>query len=1006
MPQIRWPQYFWRWCVGAVVLGLFVALNWPVPISGPRAAMPNAGRTQTVLGWLLGQLAPAKPTQGIQGPFVSEPVVPAVFNGDLRDLPQLKPELLPLRPEHELPFEEAGKPPRLPDPVVQTSAAVDAMPTPLMNFAGMNFGNNGAGWPPDTNGDVGPNHYIQTVNSSIGIYSKTTGAAITVLSLDTFFTGPNGTPCDNNNQGDPIVIYDTMADRWLVSDFAWGGGGAPYYECIAISQTGDPVAGGWYFYAFLADNASLNDYPKFGLWPDAYYMTANMFPDAGGFDGTYVWAFNRAAMLAGSPLTAIKFTTGAAFGSLLPSNLRGTLPPAGSPNYLLALDAGRLSMWKFQANFTTPANSTFAGPIPITTAPYIQPAGSVAQQNTANQLDTLGDRLMMQLQYRRINGIESLWAAHTVDTGSTLGIRWYEIRNFAGSTPTVYQQGSFQPDSAARWMPSLAVDRQGNMAVGYSVSSGTSFPSIRYAGRLAGDPLNLLAQGEATLISGTGSQTTYNRWGDYSAMTVDPVDDCTFWYTTEYMAATGTNWQTRIGSFKFPLCTNAAQGITGVVRSSTTSQPINNARVIATNGAGQSASLVNNADGTYGFQLPTGAYTLATTAYGYAPGNFPNITVNGGVTTTQNLNLIPAATYTVSGRVTDARTGWPLYAQVALKGYPNDYPGAPIWTDPATGWYTIALPAHISFTFSSQAWAAGYNAAANEVGLLTSNQTVNFALSSNPAECTAPGYVPTIAYSHDFEANNGSFTGTTPWAWGTPSASPGPGAAHSGTNLWATNLTGEYGDNTNATLTSANINLSAHAGRSPIVQWWQWLQTETGYDFVYLEVSNNGGTSYNRVYTATGDVDLSWARRGVLLDPSYAVNNFRVRFRLVSDGSVTAPGWYVDDIRVLVACDPQAGGLVVGNTYVGTVASPVAGAVITNSVGLSTTSQTTPLDPANPDSFYTLFSPSGSQVFTGTYMTSAPIITPTNVVQSSTVRLDFFFQPALNYRRYLPMITK
>jgi hypothetical protein len=986
--------------VGTLVAGVALSIR---PANSAQAA--RSIETATTAGAVHSLQTPA----GVQGPFVSERVYPAVFNGDLRDLPQLKPQPRDNRLNQRVrPVPASGNRQSSAaaiDPLVQTSNAGAHMPSPDTTFAGMNYNANGAGWPPDTNGDVGPNHYIQMVNSSIGIYSKTTGTPLAVLDLDTFFNIPSNTICDNNNQGDPVVVYDTMADRWLVSDFAWSNSTdvGPYYECLAISQTGDPVSGGWYFYAFLADSTIMNDYPKFGVWPDAYYLTANMFPDAGGFDGVYVWAFNRAAMLAGSPLTTVKFTTGPAYGGLLPSNLRGAQPPAGSPNYLLALDSGGLAMWKFHVDFTTPLSSTFTGPISIDTAPYIQPAGEVPQQGTTNSLDSLGDRLMMQLQYRNINGVESLWAAHTVDTGSTYGVRWYEVRGLSTAAPSVYQQGTYQPDSLYRWMPSLAVDRQGNMAVGYSVSSGSMFPAIRYAGRLAGDPLNLLPQGEATLYAGTGSQTAPNRWGDYSAMSVDPVDDCTFWYTNEYLATTGTNWQTRIGSFKFPLCTNAAQSITGTVIDGITLLPVTNTFVAATNGANQSARQVNDAVGHYRFQLPTGSYTLTALAYGYVKASIPNVTVSPGVTTVRNITLTLAATHILSGQVTDARTGWPLYAQVNVSGYPVPYPGNSIWTDPVTGFYTLTLPEGISITLSVDAWVPGYQAGNAQPGLLTTDQTLNFALLNDPAACSAPGYAATIATQQDFEGSNGGYSGSTPWAWGTPTS--GPNAAHSGTKVWATNLTGNYGISLDAALTSAAMNLSAYTGKTPIVQWWQWLQTETGFDFAYLEVSKDG-TNYSGVYTATGDVALSWAQKGVALDPSYATANFRARFRLTSDGSVNAPGWYVDDVRILVACDPQAGGLVVGNVYSQTTASPIAGATIAGDAGQSTTSQATPGDAANPDSFYTLFSPAGLHTFTATLPTLATLVSSTTVPVSNTTRLDFVVEVNPGYLVYLPLILR
>ncbi len=259
-------------------------------------------------------------------------------------------------------------------------------------------------------------------------------------------------------------------------------------------------------------------------------------------------------------MTSVKIDLGTSYFSLLPSNYRGAQPPAGTPAFFASISGSTTNMrlWKFYVNWASPGNSSLSGPTNIPIASYSQPSGQVPQLGSSETLDSLGDRLMMQLQYRNLNGVESLWATHSVASGGVAGIRWYEIRNL-GSTPSVYQQSTYQPDSLYRWMGSLAVDGVGNMAVGYSASSSSLYPAIRYAGRLASDSLNTLSQAETSLIAGSGSQSGgYNRWGDYSAMTVDPVDDCTFWYTTEYYETTGNNWQTRIGSFKYPNCTTGS----------------------------------------------------------------------------------------------------------------------------------------------------------------------------------------------------------------------------------------------------------------------------------------------------------------------------------------------------------------------------------------------------------------------------------------------------------------
>lgn len=509
----------------------------------------------------------------ITGPLVSAPLRGTAFHGDLRRLPQTPPKVqdrlfpAPRRPRKASPgVANASRP----DVVRQQAAAPFAMPLPIQNFKGLDRVAGGDGWPPDPNGDVGPNHYIQTVNTSIGIFDKS-GNRLAAIRFNDFFTG-TATLCDTNNYGDPIAVYDALSGRWILSDFAFALDGSgtpvgPFYECLAVSMTGDPVSGGWWFYPLLADNSLLNDYPKLGVWSDGIYMSANMlaFSPFEYQATTRVWALDRAGLIGGT-LRSVSFDVGSflnPYPSLLPGNLRGALPPVGTPNVFASVSVplfgsnDTLELWKFHVDWAVPSNSTFTGPANLTIAAWSEP-NPIPELN-GNSLDTLGDRLMMQNQYRNRNGVQSLYLTHSVASSGVSGIRWYEVRDPAGA-PSLYQQSTFQPDLTHRWMGSIAADRMGNLAVGYSVSSASMYPAIRYAGRLVSDPLNQLGQGEQSLTDGTGAQANNcggapcTRWGDYSAMSVDPVDDCTFWYTNEYYEASGGNWQTRIGAFKFPGC--------------------------------------------------------------------------------------------------------------------------------------------------------------------------------------------------------------------------------------------------------------------------------------------------------------------------------------------------------------------------------------------------------------------------------------------------------------------
>jgi hypothetical protein len=553
-------------------------------------------------------------------------VEPTEYNGDVRDLPQVTYKL----PHYYHLWNEFEEPIRI-KPVVAGSSqsgdissqvvALAAMPAPSKNFAGIGFGDSvtggqgGAGWPPDTNGDVGPTVYIQSVNDTFGIFDKSSGTRLAAFTEDSLWgTAGTGTPCHGNNEGDPVVLHDGLQDRWILTNFAFAFNGsgnpiAPFYQCFAISKTSDPVSGGWWFYAVQMDTGgagkppanTLNDYGKFGLWTDCLYMGANGFNNStGNYAGAIFAAFNRTTLFAGQALSStnssLGFISTSAPFSLFPANLLGTtagsLPPAGTPEYFVD-ESGSAFNWEVR-KFVQGANVCGAGSslstaTNVAQASYGYPATEdasdpsgftvniVGQKSTTNTLDSLGDRVMQKVQYRKIGSAESLWVTHTTcgsaqdangvcaTATTTTSPQWAQINvtnKIIATTPV--QQQIYRPDATlSRWMGSLAVDGQGNMALGYSTSSATAFPGIAYAGRLVGDALNSLPQTETQLVAGLGSQnlcgtTACERWGDYSSMSIDPADDCTFWYTSEYYAtaahATNGHWDTRIGAFKFPGC--------------------------------------------------------------------------------------------------------------------------------------------------------------------------------------------------------------------------------------------------------------------------------------------------------------------------------------------------------------------------------------------------------------------------------------------------------------------
>lgn len=463
-----------------------------------------------------------------------------------------------------------------PDAALQSTPPAAVAPATIINFEGVS--NVDGVLPPDTNGDIGPNHYVQWVNKTLAVYSRSGGLLYGPASGNTIWAGFGG-PCETQNDGDPIVLYDHLADRWLLTQFALPNNLAgiillaPFYQCIAVSQTPDPTGA---YYRYQYEFSKLNDYPKFGVWPDGYYMTINQFaPITLGFAGQGVAAFDRAAMLAGQPARMIYYDLASVdpnLGGMLPADLDGPPPPAGSPAFFVQRDddadgyaPDQLQLWRFHANWADPAASTFSGPFAMPVAPFDSnmcegSRNCIPQPGTTAKLDALSDRLMYRLQYRNFGTHESLVVNHTVDVDGTdhAGIRWYEVRD-PGGTPVVHQQGTFAPDGLHRWMASAAMDAAGNLALAYNAGGTGLSPSIRYVGRLASDPPGVLGQGENDLITGTGAQThTASRWGDYSMLGVDPLDGCTFWATSEYMETTSVaGWQTRIGAFRLPGCGNA-----------------------------------------------------------------------------------------------------------------------------------------------------------------------------------------------------------------------------------------------------------------------------------------------------------------------------------------------------------------------------------------------------------------------------------------------------------------
>jgi hypothetical protein len=545
------------------------------------------------------------------------------------------------------------------------------MPQPSLTFDGIsNYDNitayNAFIMPPDMIGDVGPNHYVQAVNALVRIFDKSGNALTPPFRMSQLFA-PLNTTCSTLDSGLPVVLYDTLADRWLLSQYCYNR--PPFRQMVAISKTGDPT-GAYFVYEFVMPNIRINDFAKFGVWPDGYYMSTEEFTGS-DFSGSGMFAFDRAKMLVGDPTASYIYfnrpsSTAARLGNLLPADLDGLRPPpVGAPNIFVGYSATEygdaqdaIRLFDFHADFTTPANSTFTerseSPLPVAAFDPTSPEGrtDIAQPAPGEFLDANSDRINYRVAYRNFGASDSLIFNQTARISSTpyrAGVRFYELRR-TGAAFSVIEQSTIGDVDSSRWIASVAADHQGNVAVGYNHVSDQKKPSILYTGKLASEPAGTFRQ-ETFLMEGTGVQKAFGwRWGDYSGMSVDPIDDCTFWMTGEYYTLESQThsdftWLTRIGKFKFTECTAAPRAnITGVVTNAMTGQPIENAKV-----ATSAYMRVTDAIGSYGnLTVLPATYVVTASASGFAPQSFTLSPANGQ-TVTQNFALEPVAIPTSNG---------------------------------------------------------------------------------------------------------------------------------------------------------------------------------------------------------------------------------------------------------------------------------------------------------------------------------------------------------------------
>lgn len=934
-------------------------------------------------------------------------VSPFVYPALSLPVSSLKPVTDPKLSPHPLPQPESL-------PIPTENGAPDALaprtgngttPAPLITFEGMD--GNGTFTPPDPVGDVGPHHYVQMVNVSFQIWDKgdpDQGILPSLLQPATpfnqLFTG-QGSACETHNDGAPTVIYDDLADRWVLSQFILGN---PYELCIAVSTTPDPT-GTYYLYEFpMPANP---DYPKLAAWPDAYYAGTN----TGQPHEFFAHAFDRTRMLAGLPAT--RQSVGNLDNYVMPADADGQIPPpANSPGIFYTMykheypnhppGVDRLAVYEFHVDWENSNNSSFtlAQEIPVTSfnytvCGYTPGTGCIPQPGTAQKLDSLSYWPMFRFQYRNFGNFGALVGNFTVDVNGQdrAGIRWFEIRH-ANNTYTLAQEGTFAPDTHHRWMGSLAMDKAGNLALGYNVSSATTIPSLRYTAHLTTDPSGTMSA-EAELWEGTGVQTETARWGDFSSLVVDPVDGCHFWFTGEYhdVDDTGFYWNTRVGVFALPACEGARGTLTGQVSDgdSALSEVAIQARAALT----QTGMTTTDTFGNYQMLLPEGTYVVTATKFGYLPEVANGVEVMSGTLTTQDFALTPAPVFVVSGTVTDAATGWPLYAKIEIDGYPN----APIWTDPVSGAFQVFLPEG-AYTFKVHTYQDGYLLLTEEI-LVEGNLTHDFAVEVDAIACIAPGYV--------FNGMREGFdAGVLPLGWGIkdniirpPDESPqvwrfdDPGGRRNLTGstgpfaiMDSDFFTETIGQDASLVTPFLNFNELDQVFLTFDTDFKVWDGNSTN-EKAYVDVSIDGGENWINVwYRDQEDGDLNGY---ISLDiSSVAANHPYVQLQFHYFDAYWDYWWQVDNIRVgALTCDPLPGGMVVGNVYDENLGSGINGLVITTSTNLTVTTQPTPNDPLLADGFYTFFAPPGPLTLTVSAPGYSTMSHALNIENGTTIAQDF-----------------
>lgn len=793
-------------------------------------------------------------------------IIPIVFHGETQPLGSYvedpkavneptRTEKIGYHPKSDWILNETVNPNALPqgwDPIHQKEYVKGSTKELVENFSGMGYTSVN---PADPSVDVGPNHVVQMINGGSGSYikvwNKTGTSLMSQVYFDNFMSMPGGA-------GDPIVVYDEIADRWLLSEFSNSGNNMH----VAISTSANPT-GTYYTYTFNAP--SFPDYPKYSVWKDSYIITTNESTST-------VYALNRTSLLAGTSATAQRFTM-ASFGTIsfqaaTPVSLNGTtLPPTGTPAMVMrmrddawsgsATDA--LELWEFNVNWTTPALSSLTLASVLAIAPYESELcgytsfACIGQPGTSTTLDPLREVLMNRIHYRNFGTHESIVCCHVADVNGTdwAGMRWYELRRTGGTSGTwaIYQAGNYAPDSNDRWMGSIAISASGNIGLAYNVSGSSTYPSLRYTGRKACDPLGVMTEPETVIAAGSASNAS-NRYGDYNTMVVDPSDGETFWFTGMYNPA--SQWSTKIASFDLGTCAPTVQ--------------------FASNAYSVNESDANVANGCLDYfvvDVPISIAEDPTQAAGIT------IFVSGG-TATQGVDFdVLNTSFTFAGTTLSGTT--------QIKVYNDEY---------VESTETIEL----SYTLNANAG----NAVAGTI-----NQSVTITISDDDVAPASMSATSTI-FSHNFETGMAPFTTYNPsgnTAWQVGDNADATSSAYSIPTSNTTQFAWINDDDCNCTQSNVDlyfpvIDLSTYTSATLTFDTYYEDNTyQTINEDANLLVSISGG-AYTLVGALVASViDVNWVTQS--FDISSYTGNSSVQFKInYSDGGGWLYGCTVDDVLI------------------------------------------------------------------------------------------------------------